>query len=98
MLPGYGGLALNEAMAAGLAIICSRGDGTEKHLIAPDINGLFVRRADEQSLVDAMLKLLADTDRVRQMGEASFVRATQKFTLENMVDNYVRALNCRVGE
>ena len=29
VLPGPGGLAINEAMHAGLPIICSRADGTE---------------------------------------------------------------------
>lgn len=92
VLPGYGGLALNEAMAAGLAIVCSRGDGTERHLVGQGENGLFVRREDEESLVDAMLMLLTDTALIQRMGEASFARITQKFTLENMVSGYIRAI------
>ena len=33
VLPGTGGLAINEAMAYGLPVICSEADGTEKDLV-----------------------------------------------------------------
>ena len=38
-----GGLAINEAMHAGLPIICSKADGTEKFLVKHKYNGLFFK-------------------------------------------------------
>ncbi len=97
VLPGYGGLAINEAMAAGMAIVCSRGDGTEKHLVAPGENGLLLPRNDVNALRSALVTLLQDPALVQAMGQASFHRITRIFTLAHMVDRYVAALDGASG-
>jgi glycosyltransferase involved in cell wall biosynthesis len=97
ILPGYGGLAINEAMAAGLAIVCSRGDGTEKHLVRNGENGYLIPWADESAMTETITGLLADPERTLRMGELSYQLITQSFTLKNMVDKYVQALVSGIG-
>ena len=45
VLPGTGGLAVQEAMAAGLPVIVAEGDGTQDDLVRPD-NGWQVPPGD----------------------------------------------------
>ncbi len=46
VLAGMGGLSINEAMAYGLPVICSRCDGTEKDLVMDGVNGLYFQEGD----------------------------------------------------
>lgn len=93
VLPGYGGLAINEAMAAGLAIVCSRGDGTEKHLVRDGENGYLIPWEDEDTMTNKIITLLSDPEQTRRMGEQSYRLITQSFSLTNMVNKYVLALS-----
>jgi glycosyltransferase involved in cell wall biosynthesis len=39
ILPGLGGLTINQSMAFGVPVLCTKADGAEKDLIVNDING-----------------------------------------------------------
>lgn len=71
VLPGLGGLSINEAMFYGLAVVCAAGDGTERHLVREGENGSFFRADDRQSLAEAMVRVLADPGRLALMGARS---------------------------
>ena len=58
VLPGLGGLAINQAMAYGLPVVCAEGDGTEKDLVVPGVTGLFFRRDDAPDLTNKIQSLL----------------------------------------
>lgn len=62
VMPGLGGLALYEAVASGLPVIVSRGDGTENELVVPGLNGFVVSPDDDLDLITCLQQLTNDKD------------------------------------
>ena len=58
-LPGTGGLAVQEAMAAGLPVVVAEGDGTQDDLVRPD-NGWQVPPGDVPALAAVLQQALSD--------------------------------------
>lgn len=92
VLPGTGGLAVQEAMAYGLPAIVAEGDGTQNDLVSSG-NGWLIPANDEKSLRGALAEALSDPRRLRQMGEKSFQIVQEEINIEHMVDVFIRALN-----
>ncbi|HEX9596439.1 MAG TPA: glycosyltransferase [Anaerolineales bacterium] len=92
ILPGTGGLAVQEAMSHGLPVIVAKGDGTQDDLVRPE-NGWQVPPGDYDALVATMREALSDIGRLREMGNESFRIVSQEINLEKMVEAFVRALN-----
>jgi glycosyltransferase involved in cell wall biosynthesis len=97
VLPGTGGLAVQEAMASGLPVIVAEGDGTQADLVQPQGvsgvgNGWLVPKNDISALEQALEAALSDAARLRKMGEVSLRLVEEEFNLENMVAVFVRAL------
>jgi len=92
VLPGTGGLAVQEAMSHGLPVIVAKGDGTQDDLVRPE-NGWQIPPGDDDALVSTMREALSDLIRLRKMGEESFRIVSQEINLEKMVDVFVEALN-----
>jgi len=92
VLPGTGGLAVQEAMAHGLPVIVAKGDGTQDDLVRAG-NGWQIQPEDFGALVAAIKIALSDTARLRRMGEESFRIVREEINIEKMVEVFVRALN-----
>ncbi len=92
VLPGTGGLAVQQAMTHGLPVIVAQGDGTQGDLVSEQ-NGWLIPPGDLQELVDALRDALSDVHRLRQMGQESFRIVREEINLETMVETFVRALN-----
>jgi len=92
VLPGTGGLAVQEAMAHGLPVIVAEGDGTQADLVRPE-NGWLIAGDDPGDLRRALQAALADPDRLRRMGEASQRIVAQEANIDTMASAFVRALN-----
>lgn len=92
VLPGTGGLAIQEAMAHGLPVIVARGDGTQDDLVRVS-NGWQLPPDSYPALVAALGLALADLPRLRKMGAESFRIVSEEINLERMVEVFVRALN-----
>lgn len=92
VLPGTGGLAVQEAMAHGLPVIVARGDGTQEDLVRPE-NGWLVPAEDLPALQAALRQALADPAQLRRMGAASFRIVAEEANLEAMVAVFLRALH-----
>jgi len=92
VLPGTGGLAVQQAMARGLPVIAAEGDGTQEDLVSPE-NGWLVPPGDGRALADALREALADPWRLLAMGEISHRLVRERFNLDAMVDVFVRALS-----
>src|SRR3990172_3199317 len=92
VLPGTGGLAVQEAMSHGLPVIVAKGDGTQDNLVRPG-NGWQVPPGNYDALVSTMKEALADVERLREMGKESFRIVSEEINLEKMVEVFVRALN-----
>ena len=94
VLPGTGGLAVQEAMSHGLPVIVAKGDGTQDDLVREG-NGWQINpeRAAYGALVSAMKNALSDVARLRKMGQESFRIVSEEINIQKMVDVFVDALN-----
>ncbi len=92
VLPGTGGLAVQEAMSYGLPVIVAQGDGTQDDLVRKG-NGWQVPPDDFDALVSTMKDALSDTARLRRMGEESYRIVKEEINIEKMVDVFAAALN-----
>lgn len=70
------GVALAEAMASGLPVICSEACGASVELVRPYFNGLTVGTGDSAGLARAMLWLHQHVDHLPTMGERARSLAT----------------------
>ncbi|MCS7011962.1 MAG: glycosyltransferase family 4 protein [Anaerolineales bacterium] len=90
VLPGTGGLAVQEAMAWGLPIIMGEGDGTNQALVRPE-NGWQAQ--GPEALAEALRQALSDVPRLRRMGGESYRIVREEVNLEIMVTAFIQALN-----
>lgn len=92
VMPGTGGLALNQAMAFGLPVIATVADGTQFDLIDPGMNGFIVPVDDVDALARSIDEILLSRDRRESMGKKSLEIIQERATLRNMVDQYSKAI------
>lgn len=92
VLPGTGGLAIQEAMAHALPVIVAQGDGTQEDLVT-EKNGWLVPPKNEESLARTLGEALSNIPRLREMGAESFQLVKESYNLETMTEVFVKALN-----
>ena len=91
VLAGMGGLSINEAMAYGKPVICSKCDGSEKDLVINGVNGLYFRDGDADDLASKIELLLNDPAGCQAMGEKSLRLIEEKINLATVTQEFV---NC----
>jgi glycosyltransferase involved in cell wall biosynthesis len=91
VLPGTGGLAVQQAMAHGLPVLVGEADGTQSELVRPE-NGWLLASPTEASLAATLAEALSDPLRLRRMGEASFHIVDEQVNLEAMVQAFLTAI------
>jgi glycosyltransferase involved in cell wall biosynthesis len=74
------GMALVEAMAAGLPVIASDID-TLREIVDDKVDGILVRKSDPGALADAILALIRDRDAMKVLGERARQKARLKFDI-----------------
>lgn len=90
VLPGCGGLALNQAMLLGKPCICDRADGTEMDLIFDGISGYRFDSEDVNNLEFTMKKALnTQANMYEQMSDISFKLIIRRSNVDNMVNVYL---------
>jgi len=92
VLPGTGGLAIQEAMSYGLPVIVAKGDGTQDDLVR-ESNGWQIPPEDYAALVNTLRMALSNVPRLRRMGKESYRLVSEEINLEKMVEIFVSALN-----
>ena len=92
VLPGTGGLAVQEAMSYGLPVIVAKGDGTQDDLVR-EKNGWQIEPENYGALVAAMKNALSDIARLREMGKESFRIVSEEINIQKMAEAFVKALN-----
>ena len=92
VLPGTGGLAVQEAMSHGLPVIVAQGDGTQDDLVRAG-NGWQIPPDDFDALLSTMKDALSDVARLRRMGEESYRIVREEINIEKMVETFVKAVN-----
>ena len=92
VLPGTGGLAIQQAMSFALPVIVGQADGTQDDLVRSE-NGWQLAGGSVEELTRTLLTALDDVARLRQMGLASYRIVKDEINLERMVDVFVQAIN-----
>lgn len=91
VLPGTGGLAVQEAMSYALPVIVAEADGTQSNLVRPE-NGWIIPAGDDDALRVAIQDALAEPARLREMGRESFRIVSEEINLEAMAAVFARAV------
>ncbi len=97
VLPGTGGLAVQEALGYGLPVIVAQGDGTQDDLVRKE-NGWQIPPDNFEALVATMQEALSDVARLRKMGTESYRIVKEEINIEKMVETFVGALNSLRGK
>ena len=88
---------LSEAMAAGLPILASHQSGATT-LVEDGVEGIIIKAQDPQHIADAMIRVAADPELNRKMGEAALQKGAKKNTWQDyadrLLDAYARKLSC----
>ncbi len=91
VLPGTGGLAVQEAMSHGLPVIVAKGDGTQDDLVRAG-NGWQIPPDEYTALVSTIKDALSDIARLRRMGAESYRIVKEEINIGAMAGVFVRAL------
>jgi glycosyltransferase involved in cell wall biosynthesis len=92
VLPGTGGLAIQQAMAHSLPVIVGEADGTQSELVREE-NGWLIPQMSAEVLADALQSALLNVAQLRQMGKASYRIVAEEVNLERMVEAFAEAVN-----
>ncbi len=92
ILPGTGGLAVQEAMSYGLPVIVAKGDGTQDDLVREG-NGWQIPDDDLSALTTTIRQALGDIPRLRRMGTESYRIVAEEINIEKMAAVFVETLN-----
>lgn len=92
VLPGTGGLAVQQAMSAALPVMVAEADGTQSSLVRPE-NGWLLPPNDDDLLAEYLREALSDPARLRQMGLESYRIVAEEVNIERMVEVFVKAVN-----
>ena len=92
VLPGTGGLAVQEAMSYGLPIIAAEADGTQQDLVR-STNGWQIPPDNIPALRSTLEKALSNTQKLRKMGAESYRIVAEEINLDQMISVFIKALN-----
>jgi glycosyltransferase involved in cell wall biosynthesis len=93
VLPGTGGLGINEAMAHGLPVISSYADGSADDLVKDDVNGYRLRDGTAAELAAKLAAVLDHPDRAARMGAVSREWITGKFSFDAFIQRIESTLS-----
>jgi len=83
------GVVYLEAMACGKPVVACRGEGVED-IVTHGETGLLVEPKDEESLKEALVRLLSDSELCERMGEKAREVVLENFTWEKNAQETIR--------
>lgn len=92
VLPGTGGLAVQQAMSFALPVIVAEADGTQADLVRPQ-NGWLIPPGQPDALAVALREALASPLRLWAMGLESHRVVREEINLEAMAAGFVKAVS-----
>ena len=92
VLPGTGGLGLNEAMAHGLPMIAGYADGSADDLVVDGETGYRLRSESAAELATLIAKVVDEPALARRMGSTGRERITGRFAFREFVQRVRTAL------
>ena len=95
VLPGTGGLAVQQAMSFGLPVMVAEGDGTQSDLVRP-ANGWTLPTGSLPALTSALAQALSDLPRLRRMGDESYRIVSEEVNVEKMIEAFANAIDCAI--
>jgi glycosyltransferase involved in cell wall biosynthesis len=92
VLPGTGGLAVQQAMSFGLPVIVGIADGTQSELVREQ-NGWILNDDSTAYLSRTIQNALRDIEKLRAMGAESYRIVSQDVNLEKMVAVFMQTVH-----
>jgi glycosyltransferase involved in cell wall biosynthesis len=93
VLPGVGGLALNQAMLWGTPCIVSQADGTENDLVIDNVTGFRFKKDDKGSLIETMKKaILLEHERKQEMSQKAQTLILDRSNTDQMTRTFVEVI------
>lgn len=92
VMPGSGGLMINDCMAARLPIILAYSDGTHLDLIKDQETGILFEKDNVTSLADRILMLIENDDLKTKIKDNAEKLILKKYSLDKMSENFIDAL------
>ena len=86
------GMVVNEAMAAGVPVICSTGAGASRDLIRHGKSGMIFKKGDVDGLTAAM-ELLLSSKALRKSMVKEADKILEHFTIETARDQFIEAID-----
>jgi len=90
VLPGTGGLAVQQAMSHALPVIVAEGDGTQSDLVNEN-TGWNIPPNSPQALLDAISSALSNPELLRQKGLAAYQTIKTSVNIDQMVSVFIEA-------
>jgi glycosyltransferase involved in cell wall biosynthesis len=84
IIPEPFGLVIIEGMASGKPVVATAAGGV-LDIIEDGLNGLLVPCGDAKAISRAILQIISDPDRAKQLGMAARRRVAEKFTIQRQV-------------
>ena len=95
VLPGTGGLAVQQAIANGLPVIVAEADGSQAELVSSH-NGWQIVPGDQDDLTRALQSAFEDPEALIEKAKNSYQISTEQANIDIMATAFIEALN-RVG-
>ena len=92
VLPSRGGLAINHAMASGLPVLVSVGDGTEKDLIIDRETGFIFEDNNFAMMAELIIELRNDPTLLQRVSVNAVQHVRSNFSIENMCQVFHRVV------
>jgi glycosyltransferase involved in cell wall biosynthesis len=92
VLPGTGGLGINEAMAHGLPIISGYADGSADDLVLDGKNGFRLKDGSSEEIGEKIAMVLDNAELGDRMGRLSREMITGRFAFGEFVGRIVKAI------
>lgn len=90
------GRVVIEGMAAGKPVVATAAGGV-LDIVENGVNGLLVPPKDSKAMAAAILRLLSDPQKARQMGQAARRRVKEEFTVQSHVAAIQQVYNLMLG-
>lgn len=101
VLPGLGGLAIGEAMAHGLPVICTQADGTEKDYVVNEVTGQILPEDSDDNFVNNLTHVLCEflnqPEKVAQMGENARELIKKRLNINAYISDVTHCLKTVAG-
>lgn len=91
VMPGLGGLAIQDAMSSGVPVIVGDGDGTQFDYINAS-TGWILEDCSPNGVAECVNVALSDRVTLAKMGESARMLVSNSFNLECLVDTFVSGL------